>query len=166
MRGAKVAEMKPFSTAADEGTALWHMGSLMVFKATGEQTDGQYWLAEQVCNSGYASPIHQHTREDELFHVLDGELSVEIDGTMHWLAAGGTVFAPRGLAHSYKVESAKARFLVFGTPAGFERWFFDTGRPATELTVPEFDPASFPDFGEVIASLEAYGARVLGPPRA
>lgn len=157
--------MKPFSTTAEQGAAVWHMGALMIFKATSEQTGGQYWLAEQFADSGYASPVHVHTREDELFHVLEGELSLEIDGVMHLLAAGGTVFAPRDLPHSYKVESASARFLVLGTPGGFEGWFFDTGRTADRLEVPDFDPSTFPDFGVVAASLETYGAKVLGPPR-
>jgi hypothetical protein len=84
---------------------------------------------------------------------------------MHHLEPGSFVFAPRDIAHSYKVESAQARWLVLGTPGGFDGWFFDTGKPADRLAVPEFNPADFPDFGDVIASVEAYGGKVLGPPR-
>lgn len=78
---------------------------------------------------------------------------------------GDTVFAPRNVPHSYKVESERARWLVLGTPGGFDGWFFDTGRPAERRTVPAFDPSDFPDFGEVIAAVEKYGGKVLGPPR-
>jgi quercetin dioxygenase-like cupin family protein len=159
-------DMKPFLATPEQGRAIWHMGALMVFKATSADTDNQFWLAEQTSNFGYASPVHVHSKEDELFYVLDGELSIEIDGTMHRPTAGSTVFAPRGLPHSYKVESAEARWLVLGTPGGFDGWFFDTGKEAERLEVPEFNPADFPDFGEVIASVERYGGKVLGPPRA
>jgi quercetin dioxygenase-like cupin family protein len=161
-----MSDTKPFLATAEQGRAIWHMGALMVFKATSEETGNQFWLAEQTSNLGYASPVHLHTREDETFYVLDGELSIEIEGTLHRPSAGSTVFAPRGLAHSYKVESPTARWLVLGTPGGFDNWFFDTGKPAPRLEVPQFDPRDFPDFGEVIASVEAYGGKVLGPPRA
>ena len=164
--GSALGELKPLDVPAGQGRAIWHMGALMVFKATSAETGNQFWLAEQTSNLGYASPVHLHTREDELFHVLDGELSIEIDGVMHRPKAGDTVFSPRGLPHSYKVESQTARWLVLGTPGGFDGWFFDTGKPAERLEVPAFDPADFPDFGDVIASVESYGGKVLGPPRA
>jgi quercetin dioxygenase-like cupin family protein len=161
-----MSDPKPYLADADGGRAIWHMGALMQFKATSEDTGNAFWLAEQTSHQGYASPVHLHTREDETFYVLDGELSIEIDGVLHRPGPGATVFAPRNLAHSYKVESATARWLVLGTPGGFDGWFFETGQPAGELTVPEFNPADFPDFGEVIASVERFGGKVLGPPRA
>ncbi|WP_020667129.1 cupin domain-containing protein [Amycolatopsis nigrescens] len=161
-----VADLKPFDLGSDQGKAIWHMGSLMVFKATSEETGGQYWLAEQTATSGYASPVHVHTREDELFYVLEGELSIEIDGVMHNLEAGSTLFGPRNLPHSYKVESPTAKWLVLGTPGGYDGWFFDTGKPAERLEIPAFNPDDIPDFGAIIAAVEAYGGKVLGPPRA
>lgn len=156
---------EPSMAAPGQGRAIWHMGALMVFKATSAQTGNQFWLAEQTSNAGYASPVHLHTREDEAFYVLDGTVSVEVGDTMHMLSAGAYAFAPRNIPHSYKVESPQARWLVLGTPGGFDGWFFDTGKPADRLEVPEFNPADFPDFGDVIASVEAYGGKVLGPPR-
>jgi quercetin dioxygenase-like cupin family protein len=159
-----MSEPKPLST--ELGEAIWHMGALMLFKLRSADTGNRFWLAEQRSRFGYASPIHVHSREDETFHVLEGELSIEIDGTMYRPTEGSTVFAPRGLAHSYKVESAEARWMVLGTPGGFDGWFIDTGKPAERLEIPEFDPADFPDFADVIASVEAYGGKVLGPPRA
>lgn len=161
-----MSDMKPFLATPEQGRAIWHMGALMQFRATSADTNNQFWLAEQTSNLGYASPIHVHSREDELFYVLDGELSIEIGDQMYRPTPGSTVFAPRNIPHSYKVESARARWLVLGTPGGFDGWFFDTGKPAQSLEVPEFNPADFPDFGDVIASVQAYGGQVLGPPRA
>lgn len=163
---AQNGDPKPIDLESGQGRAVWHMGALMVFKATSEDTGNQFWLAEQTSNFGYASPVHVHSLEDELFYVLEGEISIEIDGVMHRPTVGGTVWAPRGLAHSYKVESDSARWLVMGTPGGFDGWFFDTGKPAERLEVPEFNPDDFADFGEIIASVEKYGGKVLGPPRA
>lgn len=161
-----MADVEPFLSECLQGRALWHMGALMIFKATSAQTGNRFWLAEQTSRHGYASPVHVHSREDETFYVLDGEISVEVGDAMYRPGPGASVFAPRHVPHSYKVESAEARWLVLGTPGGFDEWFFATGKPADRLEVPEFDPADFPDFGEVIASVEAFGGKVLGPPRA
>jgi mannose-6-phosphate isomerase-like protein (cupin superfamily) len=159
-------EAVPFLAERQQGKAIWHMGALMIFKATSAQTGNQFWLAEQTSRRGYASPVHLHTREDETFYALDGEISVEIGDVSYRVAPGGSVFAPRGVPHSYRVESQEARWLVLGTPGGFDEWFFATGKPADRLEVPEFNLADFPDFGDVIASVEAFGGKVLGPPRA
>jgi quercetin dioxygenase-like cupin family protein len=156
--------MRPFQLPPDGGRTIWHLGgALMRFKAVSEDTNGQFWLAEQVSDKGYASPLHRHTKEDELFLVLDGELRVGVGEQVMEVPAGGVAFAPRGLPHTFRVESPSARFLLLSTPGGFERWFFETGTPAEGVPVPPgLDEA--PDFGAIIASLARYGVDVLGGP--
>lgn len=127
---------QPFVKQPDEGRAIWHVGALLKFKATGAETNGQFWLAEQLSPAGYASPVHLHTREDEFFIVQEGEMVLRIGDDEHKVGPGATVFAPRGIAHQYRVETEGTRFLVLGTPAGFEEWFFQTGEPATSLELP------------------------------
>lgn len=39
------------------------------------------------------------------------------------------LFLPRGIPHSYLVESEAARFYVITTPGGFERLFSEAGYP-------------------------------------
>jgi len=154
---------RPFHIEPAGGRAIWHLGARMDFKAVGEDTAGQYWLAEQISDKGYASPLHRHSREDELFIVLDGELTVGVGDRDMAVPAGGVAFAPRGLPHRFRVESPSARFLVLTTPAGFERWFFETGTPASDGGTPP-PPAGPPDVGALIASLARYGVELLGPP--
>lgn len=155
--------LSPFSTAPGDDRAIWHFGALMEFKATGKETNGQFWLAEQTSDIGYASPVHRHSREDEFFVVLDGGLRVRVGDNAYDISAGGTAFAPRTLAHSFEVTSPNARFLILTTPAGLEEWFFETGEPAPERVVPP-PPEGFPDPGRLIASLRAYDVELLGPP--
>jgi quercetin dioxygenase-like cupin family protein len=154
---------QPFLATIDQGTALWHMGALLKFKAVGAETDGQFWLAEQYSERGYASPLHQHSREDELFIVLDGELTVHVDGTDQVAGEGAVAFAPRDLPHRFQVESPSARFLILSTPAGLEKWFFQTGTPALALTLPP-PPDGPPDVRALVESLAAFGVRLLAPP--
>lgn len=153
----------PFHQAADGGEALWHMGALLQFRATGKQTNGQFWLAEQTSDQGYASPVHRHSREDETFIVLDGELRIQVGDEVFEASPGSLTYAPRGLAHTFQVASPTSRFLILTTPAGFEEWFFETGTPAGSLTIP---PAmtETPDIGRLIASLQKFGVELVGPP--
>jgi hypothetical protein len=41
-----MADTRPYLATPEQGIAMWHVGVLMMFKATSEQTDNQYWLAE------------------------------------------------------------------------------------------------------------------------
>jgi quercetin dioxygenase-like cupin family protein len=154
---------QPFVATPENAKNIWHMGAYIKFMAVGEDTGGQFWLAEQTSELGYASPVHRHTKEDEIFIVLDGKLTVQIDGQARTAAAGSAAFAPRGLSHAFQVQSPSARFLILSTPAGFERWFFQTGVPADGLTQP---PAITepPDFDALVASLAPFGVEFLAPP--
>lgn len=156
----------PVVTGPTTGRAVWHMGALMVFHVSSEQSNGAFWLAEQTSLGGYASPLHVHSREDETFHVLEGRIELELGGEPVEVGPGETVFAPRDVPHAYRVLGDRARWLVLGTPGGFDGWFHETGEPAETLTVPSFDLSRFPDFGEVAAAVARYGGQVLGPPRA
>jgi quercetin dioxygenase-like cupin family protein len=155
--------LSPLFVESEEGRSLWHMGALLTFKATGDDTDGQFWLAEQTSTRGYASPVHRHTREDELFIIMDGRLRVQVGDEARVVEAGGVTFAPRSKAHSFSVESESARFMILTTPAGFENWFFETGQTAESLVVPPM-PEGPPDVGKLIASLQSYGVELIAPP--
>jgi hypothetical protein len=70
------------------------------------------------------------------------------------LRAGDSVFAPRGIPHTLRVDS-DARWLVTSTPAGFEAFVRAVGTP---------DPASLPAPEEVARTAAQHGIEILGPP--
>ena len=78
---------------------------------------------------------------------------------------GAFLWAPREVPHAFCVESAQARLLVVSTPAGFERFFFDTGEPAAVLMAPP-PAAEPPDLDTLLAALAEHGVAVVGPPPA
>lgn len=154
---------RPYHLAQGEGPALWHLGALATFKATSETTGGQMWVQEQLGERGFASPMHRHSREDEAFYVLDGEIAFHVGGDVLGTGPGSFLWAPRGLAHAFCVESDRARFLVFSGTGGLDRFFFATGEPAAALTVPP--PAEAPpDIAALVAVAAGYGVEVVGPP--
>src|SRR6267154_1146306 len=54
--GERMSDTKPYLATPEQGVAIWHMGALMQFRATSEQTGNQFWMAEQTSHFGYASP--------------------------------------------------------------------------------------------------------------
>jgi quercetin dioxygenase-like cupin family protein len=153
----------PYHLPNRGGPALWHLGALLTVKATASQTGGRLWAKELLAERGMATPIHRHSREDEAFYVLEGEISVHVGDEVVRAQEGDFLWAPRGVGHAFCVESARVRVLVVSTPAGFEQFFFDTGQPATELTVPPTDTTPH-DPDSLISALAGYGVEVLGPP--
>jgi uncharacterized cupin superfamily protein len=45
------------------------LGTLVIVKATGEQTGGAFGLVDNLPPAGFASPYHVHRNEDESFYV-------------------------------------------------------------------------------------------------
>jgi quercetin dioxygenase-like cupin family protein len=114
-------------------------GSLGV-KVKGNDTLGAYSFTEGIAQPGSGPVPHRHSREDESFFVLDGELEFRVGERVIVAAPGSFVFAPRGIPHTFKnVGTTPARFLVIVSPAGLEK-FFDE-RTALGKEVPTTDPS-------------------------
>ena len=112
---------------------------------------------------GFSPPRHTHTREDEVFVVEDGDLCFDIDGRRLLAGPGTSVFMPRGVAHTFRVQSATARVLGIMTPGDFESLFRELGVPATRRTLPA--PGTVPfDVPRVMTDQRRRGTEVVGPP--
>jgi quercetin dioxygenase-like cupin family protein len=102
-------------------------------------------------------PLHRHSREDEWFYVLDGEITCEVDGRRFTAVAGVSAFAPRGTAHAFQnFRDEAAHILVMVTPAGLDQFF-------QKLTA-QNKGLSQPDFARVEQLMQSYGLELLGPP--
>jgi quercetin dioxygenase-like cupin family protein len=147
------------SVSPRQGT-FWWQGSLMRIKARAEETGGALGLVEGTFYEGFGPPLHVHSREDEAFYVLDGEIRFR-QGEDEFVAGAGTwVWGPRGVPHAFKVESERARALVLVTPGGFERMFEEGGIPASESAEP---PEQLYDPDAAMAISERFGFEVVGP---
>ena len=65
-------------------------------------TDGRYMQSEtRVRPGGAVSVVHRHPRCTERFEVMEGELTIQLEGKTRTLTAGERVTIPPGAAHHY-----------------------------------------------------------------
>jgi quercetin dioxygenase-like cupin family protein len=83
--------LAPIALQAEEGEALWFLGFLVFVKASSESTDGRVAVIEHLGPRGAGSPLHVHSREDEWFYVIEGELTFWVGGDVIKGRAGSFV---------------------------------------------------------------------------
>ncbi len=93
-----------------------------IFKVDGEETLGAYSLSEWWLDPNTAGPHpHQHP-EDHVFYVIQGVLSLSLDGDRFNAERGTYVLIPGGVSHTFENRSdERSGFISFNSPGGFEK---------------------------------------------
>jgi hypothetical protein len=111
---------------------------------------------------GSEPPPHVHTREDELFYVLEGEFDVYVGKEAFKVEAGECVFLPRFKPHAFVIRSTRLHVLGLFTPAGLEEVLRGMSTPAQRLDLPTGAVTySTGDLKQTAQRLSEYGARFL-----
>ena len=142
--------------------AIWFIHNLARVRVSGEDSGGALAVVEIEGRRGDMPPLHAHEREDECFYVLEGTMSVHVPGRSIELGPGEAYFAPRGVAHVYRVESEVAKWLAIATPAGFDEFVREAGEPAGEDALPP--EGRVHDVGRLAEIAARHGIELLGPP--
>ncbi|MFN8180156.1 MAG: quercetin 2,3-dioxygenase [bacterium] len=143
--------------------SVWYSGWLLTFLATGEDTQGQFALMEQIARKGNVPPRHIHHREDETFYVIEGEMTFSIGDRTIKATPGTMVFAPRDVAHSFTIDSEQVRIVVQVTPAGAEGFFKACSVPAPSMTLPPPRETPYSEIQKMMALAPQYGFEFVGP---
>lgn len=126
-------------------------------KADRESTGGHFSLIEQIIPAGFESPWHVHHSEDESFYVLEGKMSVIVNGVSTLLEAGDFAFGPRGIPHGFRIEGdGQAKILLMTTGSDFADFIAET-------SVPSDAPPAAPDMALLVAAAERHNIAILGP---
>jgi len=136
-------------------------GTLITFLADSRDTNGSYCLLEALARPGSEPPPHVHSREDELFYVLEGDLDVFVGEDVFTASAGGCVFLPRLKPHAFIIRSALLRMLALFTPGGIEEKFRSVSAPVTDLGLPDGLPHPNTEHPDVVQSVGDGGVRFL-----
>ena len=143
--------MNPTIRRSAEGRTVGVVGDVYRFLATEAETAGKYALWEALVPPGGGPPPHVHSREEEGFYVLEGEITLTIGDQRVVATAGMFANMPVGTPHAFKNESDRpARMLISVAPAGLEQMFFECGVPLP----PGATAAPPPGQGEIDRLLE------------
>ena len=146
---------KPVRSKIGEGRTIAVVGDVYHLLATGKEADGKYALIEAIVPPGGGPPPHSHSREEEGFYVLEGELRITVDGEPFVAHRGDFVNLPIGSLHSFTNATDKpAKMLITLAPSGLEKMFVEIGHPVS----PDATTAS-PPTPEELAQLPTVAAR-------
>jgi quercetin dioxygenase-like cupin family protein len=115
----------PVLETREQATRFERDGGSISVRLRSEQTDGELGAMEMVLPAGFGGlPLHVHPAFDELFFVLEGEITFRVGDVVRAAPAGSVVYAPGAVPHTFaELNRAPARFLLVFNPAGHERYF-------------------------------------------
>jgi quercetin dioxygenase-like cupin family protein len=154
---------------------MWHLGSLTTNLAAKKDTKGAFCLVEGTLTPGNEPPPHVHSREDELFYVLEGEFDVYVGKEAFKVETGECIFLPRFKPHAFVIRSPRLHLLALFSPAGLEEAFRSIDSLAESLELPtamltdstdgkalqgikQLNPE---DLRQTVQVLSEYGVRIL-----
>jgi quercetin dioxygenase-like cupin family protein len=137
------------------------VGDRYTFLLTGAQTDGAYFVFEAFVPPGSGPPLHVHHRDDEFFHVIDGEFEFTVAGATSRVGAGEVIIARREIPHAFKnVGATPGRMIITVTPAGLENFFAEVGiRLRSRRDTPV--PPSPGDIAKLMQATPKYGLELI-----
>ena len=150
--------MNPIQIPDNGGKQVNILGIPMLIRIHGRDTDGTLSAVESHDVPGGGPPPHIHHREDETFQILEGEYEWMVGDTKFIAQKGTTIFAPRGVPHTYRyVGQGTGRLMCVITPAGFEGFFEEIGA---------LSPQEQQDIPRVMEIGMKYGLEILPAPGA
>ena len=150
--------MNPIHVPIDGGRKVNVLGVTLIIRVHGRDTNGVLSVVESHDASGDGPPPHVHHREDETFQILEGEYEFMVDGKTIRATPGTTLFAPRGVPHTYRrVGQGPGRLMCVITPSGFEGFFEEIGALSSQ------EQQNIPQVMEIARK---FGLEILPPPGA
>lgn len=123
----------------DHDETLVHVcvaGDTYTILLDGADTAGRYCLIDMHVPPKGGPPLHRHDFE-EMFTVLDGEITFWFRDEQHTVRAGDTINIPANAPHHFRNDSTlPARMLCMCTPPGQEQFFLAIGDRVTSRTAP------------------------------
>ncbi len=158
-----MGESRAFVVPPGEGEVIEAAGCRLVVVVPAARTGGAFSIVDLTAPPGFVAPpiVHRHDDMDQIAHVLEGEVSLELDGRKVAAPEGAVIAIPRGTSFRWSNARADApcRWVFTYMPGGFERYF---GELATALKALGRRPTPA-DLGAIAAPLwKKYGLHVEG----
>ncbi|MCH6269110.1 cupin domain-containing protein [Neobacillus citreus] len=152
---------QPFIRQSSKDNTFMFLGNIVSFLVNGDDTQGRYATILTEERRGFEPPLHIHTREDETFFILEGEITYYVGDTIIKATPGTYVYAPRGVSHTFKVNTETARVLLSVYPSGFEQFMKELSVPVpAKLPPPPDGPLSPQDVQKLVSTALKYGIKI------
>lgn len=149
----------------DAGELFWFRGALINIRVSWNAGEDRVSVVEHHMPHGMSPPLHVHRNEDEVLHILAGSVRIRIDGVESVAHAGQTVIAPKGVPHSFRVESPEgARCLTITSGGDLERMIRENGQPTDRIALPPIAESGSPISAALAKSCALNGIDIVGEP--
>lgn len=131
-------------------------GRDLIFKVTGEDTNGafDYFIVEVAPHGG--PPLHVHHFQEETIHVLKGRFKIRIGDSIHYVNEGGFAYLPSKVPHAFlNLTDDVGEVIVVYTPGGGHKFYEELG---------PISRTAGADRLQIAAVFEKYGMTLLGGP--
>jgi mannose-6-phosphate isomerase-like protein (cupin superfamily) len=158
------SQSKTFKRTTSLELSRWYMGIVLTNLEQKKDSNGAFSLLEATLVPGNEPPPHVHTREDELFYVLEGDFDVYVGEEAFNVSASECIFLPKFRPHALVIRSPRLRVLILYTPGGLEEAFNKMSSPAQNLEPPtEALTYSQSDLEQTARRFAEYGVQMLTP---
>lgn len=141
-----------------DGPTYW-TGFPNTIRITGEQSGGAYTLIELRLPPGYTGAPHIHRNEDQIDHVVQGEVVFTVGEETIVAQVGSVIHCPKDVPHSFSNRSDEVAVIYdWLMPAGFEEFM---ARAAPLLEDPDNPPEA--DMERAMKLAPEYGLEFLPP---
>jgi mannose-6-phosphate isomerase-like protein (cupin superfamily) len=113
--------LKPKIVRAGEGRTWGAPDGKITTMLSSADCGEQFFVFHSETQPGGGPPPHVHTREDEVFLILEGEFEFLVGDTIVSAGPGDTVFGPRDVPHTFKnVGTTVGKAFTIATGSNFE----------------------------------------------
>jgi len=147
---------KAKALAVDEGLRLQSgPGRDLVFKVTGDDTDGAFDFFTVDVGPMSGPPLHVHHTQEEAIFVLKGRYKVQVGEEIFRSEVGGFVYMPKQVPHAFfNLTDDPGQIIVVYTPGGGQKFYEEFGPVAR----------SGADRATLAALFAKHDMELLGPP--
>ncbi|HZH52857.1 MAG TPA: cupin domain-containing protein [Microvirga sp.] len=146
--------------------ALWFGNTLVKILLSSEHGHDGISIIEHRMPHGDSPPMHVHRNEDEVFHIIEGKMRFQVGQEQIVVGAGETIVAPKGVPHTFRVESSEgARCLTMTKGRDFEGLVRMAGTPVTVDELPPRMSVPTPEMIEMLVkACQTNNIDVVGVP--
>jgi quercetin dioxygenase-like cupin family protein len=139
------------------------LGATISITADSDTTNGEYLVLDILVPPLFENGLHTHD-QSEVFHVIDGEIRLHVDGDDRILGTGMSDYVSGSKPHGFaNAGDSTARVIAVMSPGGAEGFFREVGQQADDRSLPAPVEPTEEMLQSLFATGEKYGFEFMGP---